>query len=91
MTLRRAEGSTPDGPAPEEEAMVVIAFRRRTMLPLNDCLYALRATIPRPARPCIDTYSGTASADYQSSPATRPAGNRSNAIRSATSTSTSPR
>src|SRR3712207_5105871 len=29
----------------EQEAMVV-AFRRHTLLPLDDCLYALRSTIP---------------------------------------------
>jgi transposase InsO family protein len=34
---------------PEEEA-VAIAFRRYTLLPLDDCLYALRATIPQLTR-----------------------------------------
>src|SRR6201985_2226377 len=29
----------------EQEAMIV-AFRRHTLLPLDDCLYALQATIP---------------------------------------------
>ena len=29
----------------EEEAMAVV-FRRHTLLPLDDCLYALQATIP---------------------------------------------
>jgi hypothetical protein len=33
----------------EEEAMAV-AFRRHTLLPLDDCLYALQATIPRLTR-----------------------------------------
>ena len=33
----------------EEEAMVV-AFRRHTLLPLDDCLYALQATIPHLCR-----------------------------------------
>jgi len=33
----------------EEEAMVV-AFRRHTLLPLDDCLYALQATIPHLTR-----------------------------------------
>jgi transposase-like protein len=28
-----------------EEEAVVVAFRRHTLLPLNDCLYALQATI----------------------------------------------
>jgi transposase InsO family protein len=34
---------------PEQEA-VVVAFRRHTLLPLGDCLYALQPTIPRLAR-----------------------------------------
>jgi transposase-like protein len=34
---------------PEEEAMVV-SFRRHTLLPLDDCLYALQATIPHLTR-----------------------------------------
>src|SRR4029434_3728280 len=33
-----------------EEEAVVVAFRRRTLLPLDDCLYALQATIPHPTR-----------------------------------------
>jgi hypothetical protein len=33
----------------DEEAMVV-AFRRHTLLPLDDCLYALQPTIPRLTR-----------------------------------------
>ena len=35
--------------SPEEEALVV-AFRRHTLLPLDDCLYALQATIARLTR-----------------------------------------
>ena len=31
--------------SPEEEA-IVVAFRKHTLLPLDDCLYALQATIP---------------------------------------------
>ena len=34
---------------PEEEA-VVVAFRRHALLPLDDCLYALQATIPHLTR-----------------------------------------
>jgi hypothetical protein len=33
----------------EEEALAV-AFRRHTLLPLDDCLYALRATTPHLTR-----------------------------------------
>lgn len=38
--------------SPEEEAMCV-AFRRHTLLPLDDCLYALQATIPRLSRSAL--------------------------------------
>ena len=31
--------------SPEDEA-ILVAFRRHTLLPLDDCLYALQATIP---------------------------------------------
>ncbi len=33
-----------------EDKAVVVAFRRHTLLPLDDCLYALQATIPRLTR-----------------------------------------
>jgi hypothetical protein len=33
----------------EEEAIIVV-FRRHTLLPLDDCLYALQATIPHLTR-----------------------------------------
>ena len=33
----------------EQEAMIV-AFRKHTLLPLDDCLYALQATIPQLTR-----------------------------------------
>ena len=36
-------------PTPGEEAAIV-AFRRHTLLPLDDCLYALQPTIPRLTR-----------------------------------------
>lgn len=35
--------------SPEEEAAIVL-FRKQTLLPLDDCLYALRDTIPRLTR-----------------------------------------
>jgi len=35
--------------SPEEEA-IVVAFRRHTLLPLDDCLYALQATLPNLTR-----------------------------------------
>src|SRR5690606_25120169 len=33
-----------------QEEAAIVAFRRRTLLPLDDCLYALRATIPNLTR-----------------------------------------
>lgn len=38
--------------SPQEEAMCV-AFRRHTLLPLDDCLYALQATIPSLSRSAL--------------------------------------
>ena len=37
---------------PEEEA-IVAAFRRHTLLPLDDCLYAFQPTIPRLTRSAL--------------------------------------
>jgi transposase InsO family protein len=57
----------PTGPTPKstvlsaEQEAVVIAFRRHTLLPLDDCLYALQATIPQLTRsslhPCLQRHS----------------------------------
>jgi transposase InsO family protein len=33
-----------------EEEAIIVAFRRHTLLPLDDCLYSLQATIPRLTR-----------------------------------------
>lgn len=54
---RTAVADLPTGPkaprssvlAPEEQA-IIVAFRRHTPLPLDDCLYALQATIPHLTR-----------------------------------------
>jgi hypothetical protein len=35
--------------SPEEEA-IIVAFRKHTLLPLDDCLYALQPTIPHLSR-----------------------------------------
>ena len=40
----------------EEEAMIV-AFRKHTLLPLDDCLYALQATIPHLTRSSLASLS----------------------------------
>src|ERR671910_3243071 len=37
---------------PEEEA-IVVAFRRHTLLPLDDCLYGLQPTIPQLTRSAL--------------------------------------
>src|SRR6202012_1481344 len=43
-----------------EEEAVVVAFRRHTLLPIDDCLYALQATIPHLSRSslhrCLQRY-----------------------------------
>ena len=36
-----------------EEEAIIVAFRRHTLLPLDDCLYALRATIPHLTRSAL--------------------------------------
>jgi len=45
-----------------EDEAIIVAFRRHTLLPLDDCLYSLQATIPcLTARRSTDVCSGTAS------------------------------
>ena len=43
-----------------EEEAVIVAFRRHTLLPLDDCLYALQPTIPHLTRSslhrCLQRY-----------------------------------
>ena len=54
---RETVGDRPAGPREArstsltvEDEAVVVAFRRHTLLPLDDCLYALQATIPHLTR-----------------------------------------
>ena len=54
---RTAVGYLPTGPKDArstiltiEEEAIIVAFRRHTLLPLDDCLYALQATIPNLTR-----------------------------------------
>ncbi|HEX8555480.1 MAG TPA: IS481 family transposase [Sphingomonas sp.] len=54
---RRSTADLPTGPKDPrstslsiEEEAVVVAFRRHTLLPLDDCLYALQATVPHLTR-----------------------------------------
>jgi plasmid stabilization system protein ParE len=35
-----------------DEEVIIVAFRRHTLLPLDDCLYAPQATIPQPKVGC---------------------------------------
>ena len=72
-----------------EEETLIVAFRRRTLLPLDDCLYALQATIQRLTR---SSAAPPPSAPCSQSPANRRrhSGGLRRA-RSGTSTSISPR
>ena len=36
-----------------EEEAIIVAFRKHTLLPLDDCLYALQATIPHLIPSCV--------------------------------------
>ncbi len=36
-----------------EEEVIALAFRQHTQLPLDDCLYALQATIPKLTRSAL--------------------------------------
>jgi transposase InsO family protein len=54
---RNSVGDLPTGPKEAkstvlsiEDEAIVVAFRRHTLLPLDDCLYALQATIPHLTR-----------------------------------------
>ena len=67
----------------EEEALAV-AFRKHTLLPLDDCLYALQANRISRDRRCIDCSSATRSAGFLRSKARQRARRRSSGTRSAT-------
>ena len=53
---------------PVEDEAIIFAFRRHTLLPLDDCLYALQATIPHLIRFPAD-YFGEAIFGHQWKPA----------------------
>jgi hypothetical protein len=55
-----------------EEEAVIVAFRRYTLLPLDDCLYALQPTIPHLTRSSLHRYL----ADFISQPTTSVGGSR---------------
>jgi hypothetical protein len=48
-----------------EDEAIIVAFRRHTLLPLDDCLYALQATIPHLTRSSLHrVFSAMASHGY---------------------------
>ena len=49
-------GPTPASTVFTAEEAVAVAFRRHTRLPLDDCLYALQATIPCLTRSALHRY-----------------------------------
>ncbi|MFB0493668.1 transposase [Methylobacterium sp. OAE515] len=68
-----------------EEEAIIVAFRRHTLLPLDDCLYGLQPTIPHLTRSSLHRcLERQASADYPRSTATSP---RSSALRATPSAS----
>src|SRR4051794_9862679 len=75
-----------------EEEAVIVGFRRHTLLPLDDCLYALQPTIPHLTRSslhrCLQRHGIGRLAQIESD---KPARKSSSPIRSASSTSTSPK
>ena len=76
-----------------EDEGVIVAFRKHTLLPLDDCLYALQATIPHSdplvaaPLPATPRHRPPAAPSRAPSPRRRP----SKPIRSASSISTSPK
>ena len=74
----------------EEEALAV-AFRKHTLLPLDDCLYALQATIPHLTRSSLHRLFQRPSVGSLRSKARQSSRRRSSTTQSVTSTSTSPK
>ena len=76
----------------EDEEAAVVAFRRHTLLPLDDCLYALQPSIPHLTRSalhrCLQRHGISRLPDVEG---TSPSDRSSNAIPSASSISTLPR
>ena len=53
-----------------DQEAVIVAFRRHSLLPLDDCLYALQPAIPHSsARRCIAAFSGMGYRDCPTSKA----------------------
>ena len=76
----------------EAEKAAIVAFRRHMLLPLDDCLYALRPSIQHLNRSALDRcLQRTASPAFRMSKATSPSARSSSATPSDSSTSISPR
>ena len=77
--------------SPEQEA-IIVAFRRHTLLPLDDCLYALQPSIPQLTRSalhrCLQRHGISRLPDVEGERSPRPS---SRPIQSASFTSISPR
>ena len=75
-----------------EEEAIIVAFRKHTLLPLDDCLYSLQPTIPHLTRSslhrCLQRHGFDGCPRWM---ATSRQGRSSSPTRSAISTSTSPR
>ena len=75
-----------------KEEAIIVAFRKHTLLPLDDCLYALQATIPHLTRSslhrCLKRHAISRLPEIAGDKSLK---NPSSVIRSATSTSTLPR
>ena len=73
-----------------EEEAIIVAFRRHTLLPLDDCLYALQPTIPHLTRSslhrCLQRQGISRLPEVEGG---EPSKKKSRLIRSAISTSTS--
>ena len=74
-----------------EEEAIIVAFRKHTLLPLDDCLYSLQATIPHLTRSslhrCLQRHAISKLPEVEGD---KPARKKSRPIQSAISTSTLP-
>jgi hypothetical protein len=71
-----------------EQEAIIVTFRQHTLLPLDDCLYALQETIPELTRSSLPgACNATASVGCQWSMRTSQSARSSRLIRSATSIS----
>ena len=70
-----------------EQEAIIVAFRRHTLLPLDDCLYALQPTIPGLTRSSLHRCLQRHGISRLPSVASRPPSGSSRPIRSASSTS----